>query len=402
MNRAVTITVTRVGGAGGNSRLITAPATAAADAGSDYTPTSGTLNWANGVSGDKTFNIPLLDDTLNEGKEVIRLALTNPVGNPALGLTTATVAIAPSDPQGPGTYLDQDGDRYRIKLAGRTGSLLYYRTDPDGDGKGPIELIELIGTLPDPFRPKASLAITVKKSGTSTDGGTVGPRRDYGNRPEEYFGSPGELERERHQPERVSRSHDIGNILERRRNHDPAHDESEAEDRISALAIGDGTTFDIGAGVSSLTASVVQGQGSFGGTKQKLGTFRVKGAVTGADIEIGGNVGAVVVGAFRDSRLFAGYSGPDVPDPAGFNFAATVTTFRSTGKVDGFANSRVIATTFKSVTITSLASANPAGLFGFYADASLGAVSVVAPTKFKYNAALPTPQGFGDFEVKIV
>jgi hypothetical protein len=32
----------------------------------------------------------------------------------------------------------------------------------------------------------------------------------------------------------------------------------------------------------------------------------------------------------------------------------------------------------------------------------LGAISVVAPMKFKYNAALPTPQGLGDFEVKIV
>jgi hypothetical protein len=85
-----------------------------------------------------------------------------------------------------------------------------------------------------------------------------------------------------------------------------------------------------------------------------------------------------------------------------FNFAATVTTFRSIGKIDGFQNSRVIATSFKTVTIKNLDSTNSASKFGFYADSSLGAINVIGPTKFKYNAALSTPQGIGDFEVKIV
>ena len=53
-------------------------------------------------------------------------------------------------------------------------------------------------------------------------------------------------------------------------------------------------------------------------------------------------------------------------------------------------------------TITNLDSTNPASKFGFYADTSLGAINVIGPTKFKYNAALPTPQGLDDFEVKIV
>jgi hypothetical protein len=127
----------------------------------------------------------------------------------------------------------------------------------------------------------------------------------------------------------------------------------------------------------------------------------VKGVVTGSDIFVTGNVGTVVVGAFRDSRLFAGYTGAD--DGTGsFNFPATVSTFRSTGKIDGFLNSRVIATSFKSVTIKNLDSTNAASKFGFYAHSSLGAINVIGPTKFKYNAALPSPQGIGDFEVKIV
>ena len=79
-----------------------------------------------------------------------------------------------------------------------------------------------------------------------------------------------------------------------------------------------------------------------------------------------------------------------------------MTTFKATGNSDGFQNSRVIATNFKTVTITNLDSTNSASKFGFYADTSLGAINVIGPTKFKYNAALPTPQGLGDFEVRIV
>jgi hypothetical protein len=195
--------------------------------------------------------------------------------------------------------------------------------------------------------------------------------------------------------------------------------------RVSALAIGDGTTIDVAAPISSLTATafgaglvrapsigtllikgdmaadvIVSGAG-VDPTKKALGALRVTGAVTGSDIMVSGNVGSVVVGAFRDSRLFAGYAGPD--DGTGtFNFPATVGTFRATGKSDGFEDSRVIATAFRAVTITDLDSADPAGPFGFYAHASLGAVTVVGPTKWKYDPARPTPQGLGDFVVQVV
>ena len=134
--------------------------------------------------------------------------------------------------------------------------------------------------------------------------------------------------------------------------------------------------------------------------------MKVVGTVLGSDIFVTGNVGTVTVGAFRDSRLFAGYTGPDSGIGGAFNFAATVTKFVSTGKIDGFQNGRVIATNFKTVTITNVDSTNSGNKFGFYADTSLGtklgSITVKTPTLFKYNPALPTPQGIGDFEVKIV
>ena len=50
-----------------------------ATAGSDYTATSGTLTFAAGETA-KTVSVPLLDDAIDEGKEVMRLLLSNPRG----------------------------------------------------------------------------------------------------------------------------------------------------------------------------------------------------------------------------------------------------------------------------------------------------------------------------------
>jgi hypothetical protein len=424
-HEAVTITVTRSGPTDGAVSVRYDTGDDTARAGTDYETTSGTLSWAEGEGGDKTFTIPVLNDGFNEGRERIHLTLTDPVGSPGLGQTTAAVAIAPSDGQGPGTYFDQDGDRVTIRLAGKTGSLTWFRTDPDGDARGPIELIELTDTLPDPLKPKATLNIGVAKAKTSVDGGTVGlgaitgpglksisaRRANLGGGGIHLAGYLGSLV--------------IGNISNEADVVTGAAANPAQKTRIDARAVGDGTTIDVGAPVSRLDATSF-GAGSVrapsigalvirGGLSadvavtgagvdpagKALGRLTVTGAVTGSDIFVAGNVGPVAVGAFRDSRLFAGYAGPD--DGTGtFTIPATVTAFRAKDLVDAFRNSRVIATNFKTVTIAGLVSTNPTSKFGFYADASLGAITVLGPTRFEYDPNLPTPQGVDDFEVKLV
>ena len=396
----VTITVTRAGHTDGAVSIDYYTDDSTAHDGSDYLAVSGTLSWADGEGGDKTFTISILPDDLNEGRELINLVLTNPTGNPLLGTTTATVAIAPSDGQGPGsTTTTRTATNTRSNSLGKTGSLLYYRTDPDGDGKGPIELIELSGTLPDPLKPKAGLVITVAKSKSSTDGGTIGLGAITGTGLKYISARKANLNGDGIDLNGYLGSLVIGSINNGADITTQATTNPKQKTRINALAIGDGSAIEVGANVSSLVAT------SFGASSfhaPSVGVFKVKGVVMGADIEVAGNVGAVVVGAFRDSKLFAGYIGPDIPDPAGFNFPATVTTFRCTDKTDGFQNSRVIASVFKTVTIASLDSTNPANKFGFYADTSFGSIKIVGQTKFKYNPALPTPQGIDDFEIKIV
>ena len=64
-------------------RYATRPATARA--GTDFEAVTGTLTWADGEAGDKTFTVPILDDGLNEGRELFHVDLTDPVGGPGLG-----------------------------------------------------------------------------------------------------------------------------------------------------------------------------------------------------------------------------------------------------------------------------------------------------------------------------
>ena len=69
-----------------------------AEAGSDYVGAFGTITFADVGTGDKTFPIPILDDSLVEGNETINLALSNPTGNAVLGARdTAVLIIAAND-----------------------------------------------------------------------------------------------------------------------------------------------------------------------------------------------------------------------------------------------------------------------------------------------------------------
>ena len=67
-----------------------------ATAGSDYTVTAGTLSWAHGESGAKSFAVPISHDGANEGNETFTVTLSNPTGGASLATATATVSILES------------------------------------------------------------------------------------------------------------------------------------------------------------------------------------------------------------------------------------------------------------------------------------------------------------------
>jgi hypothetical protein len=96
---SATITVTRVNGSSGAVSVQYATSNGTATAGSDYTGTSGTLNFANGDT-SKTFSVPVADDALDESDETVNLTLSNATGGATLGSpSTAVLTIVDNDPQ---------------------------------------------------------------------------------------------------------------------------------------------------------------------------------------------------------------------------------------------------------------------------------------------------------------
>jgi len=90
-----TVTVSRTGGSlDAVSVSYATVAGGSAVAGTSYTATSGTLNWANGDSTSKTFTVPIIDPNIPGPNLSVDLALSNPVGGATLGtLSTATLTI---------------------------------------------------------------------------------------------------------------------------------------------------------------------------------------------------------------------------------------------------------------------------------------------------------------------
>ena len=82
-----TVTVERLGGVGGAVSVDYQTSDGSATAGADYARPSGTLTWAAGDRGDKTFTVPVTWDGRAEGTESISLALTNPGGGADRGRT---------------------------------------------------------------------------------------------------------------------------------------------------------------------------------------------------------------------------------------------------------------------------------------------------------------------------
>ncbi|HZB05217.1 MAG TPA: Calx-beta domain-containing protein, partial [Thermoleophilaceae bacterium] len=84
-----TVTVERLDGVGGAVSVDYGTSDGSATDSSDYEATSGTLHWAAGDSGDKTFTVPVSWDGRAEGPETINLVLTNPGGGSELGANAA-------------------------------------------------------------------------------------------------------------------------------------------------------------------------------------------------------------------------------------------------------------------------------------------------------------------------
>lgn len=93
----VTIFLNRIAGSTGNISVHYSTSNGTATAGSDYTATSGTLNFGDGIT-FQSFSIPITNDTANEPDETIQISLDSPV-NAGLGpQSNSIVVIQDNDP----------------------------------------------------------------------------------------------------------------------------------------------------------------------------------------------------------------------------------------------------------------------------------------------------------------
>ncbi len=94
-----TITVERVGGSSGAVSVSYASSDGTATEGLDYGSVNNTLSWAAGVTTDRTFDVPILDDALPEGDETVILTLSNPTGGAILQAPNPAALIIQDDEQ---------------------------------------------------------------------------------------------------------------------------------------------------------------------------------------------------------------------------------------------------------------------------------------------------------------
>ena len=121
----VTITISRTGGSDGIASIDFTTVNDTATAIDDFTSTSGTLIWSNADSSDKTFNIPITNDSTYEATETLIVNLSN-VAGASLGLSSATVSINDDDAM-PGT-ISFNATAYSVDENGVTTTITVSRT----------------------------------------------------------------------------------------------------------------------------------------------------------------------------------------------------------------------------------------------------------------------------------
>jgi len=122
----ITIVVLRSGGSNGMVTVDYATSDGSALAGKHYIPVFGTLSWADGDMSQKSFDVLVLDDGVQDGTHTVNVTLSNPTGGATLGQSTAVLSITDNDH--PGTPPPCIADATTLCLGGRFKTSVEWRT----------------------------------------------------------------------------------------------------------------------------------------------------------------------------------------------------------------------------------------------------------------------------------
>jgi serine protease AprX len=153
----VTLTVRRVGGSAGIVSVRYSNIEGSAKAVSDIEPATGLLVWQDGDVADKTFDIRITDDDVQEEKETFTVKLSEPFGTTLGSIKSVTVTINDDDaPVGrlslsARTYQVIEGDGTAIltvrRVGGSAGTVAVRYSNDEGSAKTPSDILPATGVL---------------------------------------------------------------------------------------------------------------------------------------------------------------------------------------------------------------------------------------------------------------
>jgi len=157
---AVTITVIRTGGSDGAASVDYSTSNGSATQPGDYTETSGTLNWADGDDTEKTFDVPITDDSVSENAEAFTVTLANVIGAGFGTTVSATVNITDNDIGVSNGTLQFESANYNVtegvnptvtisvtRTLGSTGAVSVDYGAINGTATTPADYAATVGTL---------------------------------------------------------------------------------------------------------------------------------------------------------------------------------------------------------------------------------------------------------------
>jgi len=133
----VTIVVDRTGGSSGAISVAYATADGTATAASNYTATSGTLQWADGDSTPKSFSVPVSNTTPFSGSKTFTVALSNATSGATLGAPDSATVTISGDAVPPVGSLQLGASSYSI---GQSGGSLTVSVDRVGGSNGAVSV----------------------------------------------------------------------------------------------------------------------------------------------------------------------------------------------------------------------------------------------------------------------
>jgi len=125
-----TLNVIRTGGSFGELSVSYSASDISASAGTDFTPVSDVLTFADGET-IKAISIELINDDVYEPDETFIVQLSNLIGGGALGASTSTVTISDDDPTPEAGVLEVEHENYKVNESALSLSINVIRTGGD-------------------------------------------------------------------------------------------------------------------------------------------------------------------------------------------------------------------------------------------------------------------------------